>query len=126
MIWWVFVLLAVGCIKPDEPQPVKPEPIQEPAPEEPTPVRPQEPYLEVATNVRVGDPFVVRLCAVPFEANAQLIFDGKYPAGGLMGWDSATNCKRQTVKINTAGNRLLQFSLDGKLQNRAYKITVAK
>lgn len=125
-------ILLAGCVakgpdKPLEPPPVytprpiptaipEPEPIPEPSP---TP----EPEVTMPAFVKVGQPFVVQYCGPEFMENVSILFDGKYPAGGLMGWQNG--CKRQTITgLNTSGTRFFQFVVDGETQPEKYQIIV--
>jgi hypothetical protein len=68
-------------------------------------------------------PFVVKHCGFKFDDRVRIILDAKYAVGGLMGWHSG--CKRQTIQgLNKAGSRVLQFEVNGELQEPFWVLTV--
>jgi hypothetical protein len=90
---------------------------------EPTPSPTLEPEVTMPAVVKVGQTFVVQYCGPEFLQQVSILFDGKYDAGGLMGW--ANGCKRQTItKLNTPGKRYFQFVVDGETQPETYQIIV--
>ena len=115
MIWFA-LLWIVGCVS----ETPSPEPVPEPKPEpDPEP----EWLVSIPSMVPMQSPFVIWNCGLPFESRVKIIFDGKYEAGGLMGWSE--DCKRQTILgLNQPGERIVQFEVDGELVPYEYVIKV--
>lgn len=117
----LFILLVISCTTIPEPIPEpEPTPIPEPTPE---PIPPPT-DVRLPRQVVSRESFVVWHCGLLFERMVRVLWEAKYPAGGFMGWDSATQCKRQTMSVNTAGDRWFQFEVDGQLQPEKFALRV--
>ena len=114
----LFLVACVPTIEPELPIPETEPPISEP----PDVIAPE--LVEIPSLVPINTPFVIKHCGFLFEDQVRIIFDEKWPAGGMMGW-SQGGCKKQTILgLNRAGERVVQFELDGKLLPEKFNIKV--
>lgn len=78
--------------------------------------------VKVPPVVYVGEPFVIRHCGFDGSEFVKVIFDGKFEAGGYMGWSG--ECKTQTILLNTPGERTVQFEVGGMRRCETWPVSV--
>lgn len=78
--------------------------------------------VTVPKSVIVGQAFRITHCGFAASEFVKIIFDGKFEAGGYMGWSNG--CKAQTIRLNTPGERTVQFEVGGMRRCETWKLKV--